>query len=81
MPSNLEKYSMVANAAAVSKSDSEDLPNAGLVYVGGTGNIACTTVGGDDVTFSGIPAGTILPVLIKRVKSTNTTATNMVALY
>ena len=33
------------------------------------------------VTFSGVPAGDVLPVLVRRVWSTGTTATNMVAVW
>jgi len=32
------------------------------------------------VTFSGLPAGIFLPIIVKRVYSTGTTATNIIAL-
>ena len=51
------------------------------IYVGGTGNVAAVTEGGTAVTFSSVPAGTILPVRAVRVNSTSTTATNLVGLY
>ncbi len=74
--------SPAGNAAAVSPSDSVDLTvmTRGL-WVGGAGNIVVTMRGGGDVTFSGIPAGTLLPISVSRVKSTLTTATLIIALW
>lgn len=51
------------------------------LYVGGAGNVRVTTVAGDDVLFSGVAAGTVLPVSVKRVWSTNTTATAIIGGY
>lgn len=50
------------------------------IYVGGAGN-AVMTINGADVTFSGLLAGTIYPIRASAIKATNTTATNLVALY
>ena len=47
----------------------------------GTATITVTVDDGDVVTFSGVPAGDVLPVLVRRVWSTGTTATNMVAVW
>jgi len=69
-------------AFAITGNDSTDLtiyPRA--IYVGGAGNVKVTTLGGDTVTFSGALAGTILPVRVVRVFSTDTTATNLLGLY
>lgn len=52
-----------------------------VLYVGNTGNVRVLTVGNDDVTFVGIPAGAFVPVQVKRVFDTNTTATDIVALW
>lgn len=54
---------------------------ARALWVGGAGNVRVTTVQGDDVLFSGVAAGTVLPVSVKRVWSTNTTATLLIAGY
>lgn len=67
-------------AEAVTKSDSADLSYVSRgIYVGGTGDVAAVMVSGDVVTFSAVPAGTLLPLRCKRINSTNTTATLMVA--
>lgn len=67
---------------AVTPSDSVDLdlrPRA--LYVGGAGDVVAVDVGGDAVTFVGVQAGSVLPIVCKRVNATGTTATNIVALY
>lgn len=72
-----------ANGVAVTKSDSTALDGGvrGL-YVGGAGNVAVKFPGNDTaVTFTGVTAGSILPIQVTFVMSTNTTATDIVALY
>lgn len=68
--------------AAVTPSDSTDLTGARGLYVGGAGDLALTAVNDSSaVTLSSVPAGSIIPVQVKHVMSTNTTATNIVAIY
>jgi len=55
-------------------------PGANL-YVGGAGNVSIVTIGGDTATFFGVPAGTTLPVQAIKLRSTSTSATNIVALW
>lgn len=70
------------DAAAVTKNDSTDLTvTARALYIGGAGDVAVITAGGSTVTFVGLAAGSVLPVRVKRVKSTGTTATSIVALW
>lgn len=77
-----ELNSPAGNAALITKSDADDLPvSSRYIYVGGTGNINLQTVNGDTVLFTAVPVGTILPVRAKKVLSTNTTATLLIALY
>jgi hypothetical protein len=52
-----------------------------VLYVGGAGNIKVETVGGDEVVFSGVLAGSFIPVQVVKLFSTSTTATNVVALW
>ena len=69
-------------AAAVTPNDSADLTNTSrALYIGGAGNVQVTTAGGDTVTFTGLAAGTILPVRVRRIWSTSTTATTILALW
>ena len=80
---------MNKRAKAITKSDTVDvLTTTKLdvrvpveVYVGGAGNVAVVTGGGDTVTFTTVTAGSMLPVSVFRVLSTGTTATNMVAVW
>jgi len=70
------------DAAAVTPSDSAQIsPVARALYVGGSGDIKLVTQGGTTVTFQDIVAGSILPVRATKVFSTDTTATNIVALF
>lgn len=67
---------------AVTKSDSANLTNVSRgIYVGGTGDVAAVMQDGAVLTFSAVPAGTLLPIRCIRINSTNTTATLMLALY
>lgn len=80
---NIEASSLPANEAeAVTKSDTTKLTGmARALYVGGAGNASLLMGDGTSILFSGLSAGTILPVRFRRVNSTDTTATLMVALY
>ena len=75
--------SPAAHAAAVTPSDVADLATpARSLFIGGAGAVKVTTVGGETLTFSGLAAGSILPVRVKRVFATGgTDATLIVALW
>lgn len=69
-----------SGAAAVTPSDSTEI-NCRALYVGGAGNVVVQMPNRDvSITFSGVLAGTILPVSARRVMAA-TTATSIVALY
>jgi hypothetical protein len=69
------------NAVLVSPNDEEDLEAVTrAVYVGGTGNMKVTMQDSGTVLFTGIPAGTVLPIRVKRIWSTTTNATAILAL-
>jgi len=72
-----------AGAFAITPSDTANLQNVSVVYVGGAGNVKVTTANGDIVTFSGLNAGTVLPVQVLRVwtSGSGTTATNLIGIY
>lgn len=73
-------------AVAVTPDNSTDLgfETRGL-YVGVGGNIVVVMADETDdattVTFTGVPTGSVLPIAVRRVKATSTTATNIVALW
>ena len=69
------------NAEAVTPSDTANLSAPSVIYVGGTGNVRVLTAQGTDVTFSGMPAGAVVPVQVIRVYATNTTATLLVRVF
>lgn len=68
--------------AAITKHDSTNFPNGVCrgIYVGGAGDVVAVDEDGTTCTFT-CPAGIVLPIRAKRVNSTSTTATAMVALY
>jgi len=71
-----------SHAEAVTPNDGADLTTSARgLYIGGAGDVVLVTTGGDEVTFSSLTAAAILPVRTARVKSTGTTATNIVALW
>lgn len=70
---------VASDAVAITPSDTTELNLVGF-YVGTTGNVSVITQGGDNSTpviFNSVPAGTIIPLLIRRVRSTGTTASNI----
>ena len=50
------------------------------LFVGTGGNLKVTMYDGTAVTFSNVPSGTILPIMVKIVWSTGSTASNVVGL-
>lgn len=74
------------HVGAVTPSDTVDVsrhsryyPRA--LYVGGGGDISVVTPDDSTALFRAAAAGSILPVQVKRVNSTGTTATSLLALY
>ena len=72
------------DAVAVTKADA-NLPRIGTraLYIGGDGDLAVYMSGRTSdtvVTFTGLFAGTILPIRVDQVRDA-TTATNIIALY
>lgn len=67
---------------AVTPHDSTNLAHpARALYVGTAGNVVAVSDSDVAVTFVGVQAGSVLPIRCKRVNSTNTTASDIVALY
>jgi hypothetical protein len=69
------------DAVAITPSNTTVLRPTRGIYVGTGGNIAVQMALGNTVTLVGVLGGSILPIQVVKVLSTNTTASNMVALY
>lgn len=68
--------------AAITPHDSTDFTDVcRAIWVGTTGNAVIVWPDNTTSQFNSIPSGTLLQVRARRVNSTNTTASNMVALY
>lgn len=66
---------------AVTPNDGADLAEiTRAIYVGASGNLAVTLASGADVTLAGVPGGTLLPLRLRRIKATGTSATSIVGL-
>jgi hypothetical protein len=86
-------FNEVANrAVAVTPNDGADLPDGQCVgiWVGGAGTLTVdmplllnsqAAAGVATVLISGIAAGTLLPISVKRIRLTGTSATLITALY
>lgn len=78
----LNPESPAADGFSVTPNDSTDLSRVARLYVGGTGNLVVTLrdmTDGTSITLNSVAVG-YQPLLVKRVWSTGTTATNIVAL-
>lgn len=72
--------SVAQQCVAITPADSDLSAQVRALYIGGLGNIKITDPQGNVVTFTNVQTGTILPVMAKRVWSTDTTATGIVGL-
>lgn len=80
---------VASNAVAITPDDDNDTNEIGVLYIGGAGDVTVVVDAakadnqGDFpvVTFSAIPAGSWLPIRVKRVMATDTTATNIVQVW
>lgn len=69
------------DAVAVIPNDSTDLATATRgIYVGGAGDLAVRMLSGNNVTLSGVPGGSLLPLSVIRILATGTTASGIVGL-
>jgi hypothetical protein len=70
-------------AKPITPSDAADLADgiAEGLYVGVSGSVAINDPFGHAATFSAVPAGQVLPIKVRRLKATGTTATGIVGLW
>ena len=70
------------NFAAITPHNSTDLSFATRgIYVGVAGDVVAVDFENNAVTFKNAAAGSIIPIRARRINSTNTTATNLVAVW
>jgi hypothetical protein len=81
VPTNKVTYQAI-KSVDVTPDDNNDLAIIGaIIFVGTGGNLEVTTVSGDIVIYKNLPDAYTLPVQVRRVKATNTTATDIIAQY
>lgn len=76
--------SPTAHAEAITPADTDLDDFTRSIYVGGTGDLAVRMAGAEgdvDVVFKAVPAGTILDIRVKQIRTTLTTATLIVAMW
>lgn len=65
----------------ITPNDGSDLAETTrAIFVGVSGDITVVLVSGANLTFSGVIGGTVLPIRVQAVKSTGTTAANLLGL-
>lgn len=75
------------DAVAITPSDTQPITDAAgnavqpILYIGGAGNVAVKTALGTSITFTAVPAGTVIPVMVSQVMATGTTATGIVGIF
>lgn len=75
------KTTPATGVEAVTPHDTNELTNISRsVWVGGAGNLSVRMEDGTTAVLSGIAAGTLLPIRVRGINATNTTATLIVAL-
>lgn len=86
----IDKFSSTPNtqdparrAVAITPSDTTGLDEVCRGIFTGSGGTIVVLLGGDTVavTLTNVPAGIVLPLRVKRVNATSTTATGLIALY
>lgn len=85
MPTNLV-VRQGTTGVIVTPSDSTDITGSNAntpatLFVGVGGNIDVVTIGGSTLLLKNIADGSFLPIQVTRVKATNTTATDIVAIF
>lgn len=76
-------FSPARMAVAVTPSDTVNFTQGACrgLYVGVTGDVVVVAPDGTSVTYKSMASGLVHPIQALRINATNTTATNMVALY
>ena len=68
------------DARYITPSDVTEIPGTRSIYIGSGGALTVRMVSGQQVTFSGVPSGSLLPIQVDKVLAA-TTASQLLALY
>jgi len=81
--SNQNNIIMVPGSAETVDISSTDhnFPQDVVLYVGGTGDLSVITGDGSTVLLQSIPAGSFVPLRVRTIVRTTTTASNIVAMW
>ena len=86
MPDRFANHAGALNAPAdiafaITPNDAADFSDTTrAIYVGSGGSMVAVLSSGTEVTFSGLQGGSIVPIRVRRIKATGTTATALVGL-
>jgi hypothetical protein len=79
---NKEPFHPATRAVSIVSSDVNDLAEAPrAIYIGGNGNLRVTMLDGGEAIFLNVVAGTLIPIRVRKVWSTSTTAAGIVGLF
>jgi sporulation protein YlmC with PRC-barrel domain len=78
---SMQDISPAEAAVAVTPNDGTDILETKGLYVGVAGDVKVTMHRGTVVTLVGLVAGVVHPIRVRRVWSTDTTATDIIAFY
>jgi hypothetical protein len=78
----MNRFENPTSAKAITPSDSVDLTDPSILYIGSGGTLKVTSADNSGtVTFINVVSGTTIPLVVKRVWSGTTTCTNIIGLY
>ena len=81
VPTNKVTYQAIKSVDVIPDDDADLAITGAIIFVGGGGNLEVITVSGDIVIYKNLPDAYTLPVQVRRVLNTNTTATFIIAQY
>lgn len=81
MSATLHMITPAESASAITPSDSARFAPTKGVFVGASGDLHVLMANGDEVTFADVAGGVVHPLSVTRIYSTDTTATDIIALY
>ena len=78
----MSSYSDPASGVfVITPSDTENfVKTTRSIFVGGGGNLSVLAADGSTAVLAGVPAGSVLPIAVRRVNASGTSATGLVGL-